>query len=154
MHEVSFQKGDHLWLWGTTYGATDGPGGPSMAAIHDPGGPSTCSNIFCHRWSGGTYFGGTICGMTGQSESGYDYNFVNPPPDRLVCKICQFPCFKTQLTDCCGHVHCQLCIEKVKTVADREHLCPMCGEANFKTIAHREADRTIKELLIYCPNNI
>ena len=25
--------GDHPWLGGTTYGAVDGPGGPSMAAI-------------------------------------------------------------------------------------------------------------------------
>ena len=30
---------------------------------------------------------------------------------------------------------------------------PMCREANFKTIAHHEANRAIKELLIYCPNN-
>ena len=22
-----------MWQWGTTYGATDGPGGPSMAAV-------------------------------------------------------------------------------------------------------------------------
>ena len=90
---------------------------------------------------------------SGQRESGYDYNFVNPVPDRLVCNICQFPCCKTQLTECCGHVYCQPCVEKVKTVADREYSCPMCREVNFKTIAHHEADRTIKELLIYCPNN-
>ena len=37
MHKASFQKEDHLWLWGTTYDATDGPGGPSMAAILGPG---------------------------------------------------------------------------------------------------------------------
>ena len=30
--------GDHPWLWGTTYGAVDSPGGPSMAAIVSPGG--------------------------------------------------------------------------------------------------------------------
>ena len=37
-------------------------------------------------------------------EGGYDYNFVDPLPDRLVCKICQFPCTKAQLSECCGHV--------------------------------------------------
>ena len=26
--------GDHLWQRGATYGAIDGPGGPSMAAIN------------------------------------------------------------------------------------------------------------------------
>ena len=35
--------GDHLWLWGTTYGTTDGPGEPSMAAILGPGEPSTAT---------------------------------------------------------------------------------------------------------------
>ena len=44
-------------------------------------------------------------------------------------------------------------VEKEKTVADREYSFPMCREANFKTIAHHEANRAIKELLIYCPNN-
>ena len=95
--------------------------------------------------------------LSGQSDSGYakcyNYSFVTPPPDRLVYKICHFPCYETQLTECCEHVYCQSCVEKVKTVADREYSCPMCREANFKTIAHHEANRAIKELLIYCPNN-
>ena len=94
---------------------------------------------------------------SGQSDSGYaecyDYSFVIPPPDRLVCKIFHFPCYEAQLTECCGHVYCQSCVDKMKTVADCEYSCPMCCKTNFKTIAHHEADRTIKELLIYCPNN-
>ena len=52
-----------------TYGATVGPGGPSMAAIRiGPGGPSTTTysaadgsgNLFWH--------GGTICGITTQCK--------------------------------------------------------------------------------------
>ena len=35
-------------------------------------------------------------------DSGYDYDYVDPPPDRLVCKICHFPCFKAQLSECRG----------------------------------------------------
>ena len=87
------------------------------------------------------------------TECGYDYDFVNPPPDRLLCKICQFTCREAQLTECCGHVYCHPCLEKMKKVADREYLCPMCRTAGFKTIAHHEANRTIKELHIYCPSN-
>ena len=33
-----------------------------MAAVLGPG--TIHSNIICHRRSGGTHFGGTICGMT------------------------------------------------------------------------------------------
>ena len=43
---------DHLWQGGTTYGAIDGPGRTSMAAVLGPG---------------GAYFGGTIGGMTGHN---------------------------------------------------------------------------------------
>ena len=66
----------------------------------------------------------------------YDYDYVDPPPDRLVC----------------SHVYCQACLYKVKTIPGREYLCPMCRSANFKTISHHEADRTIKELKVYCPH--
>ena len=63
---------------------------------------------------------------SGQSYSGYtkcnDYNFVSPPPDRLVCKICHFPCYETQLTECCGHVYCQSCVEKEKTDSSRSQI--------------------------------
>ena len=74
--------------------------------------------------------------------------------DVLVCKIYHFLCYEAQLTECCGHVYYQSCVKKVKTaVADREYSFPICRRANFKTIAHHEANRAIKELLIYCPNN-
>ena len=48
-------------------------GGPSMAAIFASRG-AIHSNIFYRRWSRGTYFGGTICGMT----EPYDIITVNP----------------------------------------------------------------------------
>ena len=53
----------HLWLWGTTYGAKDGPGGPSMAAVLGPGGPSTATYFAAD--GPGDLFWGTICGITG-----------------------------------------------------------------------------------------
>ena len=47
---------------GTTYGATDGLGGPSMAAILGPGGPSTATYFAAD--GPGDLFWGIICGMT------------------------------------------------------------------------------------------
>ena len=43
---------DHLWLGGTTYGAVDGPAGPSMATKFAVDGPA------------GPVVGGTISGVT------------------------------------------------------------------------------------------
>ena len=47
----------HLWQRGTTYGATDGPGGPSMAAVLGPGGPSIAT-LFATDGPGGPILGG------------------------------------------------------------------------------------------------
>ena len=37
---------------------------------------------------------------------GHDYDFVEMPPDRLVCKICHFPSRDPYLSVCCGHAYC------------------------------------------------
>ena len=39
-------------------------------------------------------------------EAGYDYYFVESPPERLLCKICQLPCRQAQVNEdlvCCRH---------------------------------------------------
>ena len=85
-------------------------------------------------------------------EGGFDYTFMEPPPDRLVCKICQFPCREAQLTECCGHVFCKNCLTKFKSSTVVSHACPMCRQEPFTTFPHREGDREIKMLKVYCPN--
>ena len=42
---IGIYRGDHPWLGGTTYGAVDGPAGPSMAAINGPAGPSMANFV-------------------------------------------------------------------------------------------------------------
>ena len=43
--------------------------------------------------------------------------FVNPPPDRLLCNICQFPCREAQQTREFGHLYCKSCINKLMSSA-------------------------------------
>ena len=54
---IRIVQGDHLWQRGTTYGAIDGPGRPSMAAVLGPGGPPVAINIATDR-PGGPILGG------------------------------------------------------------------------------------------------
>ena len=71
--------GDHLrrygWSGGTIYGSHTWSGG----TVH--------SNIFCRRWSVGTYFGGTICGMTGQHVSYLQNLLRHKGLHALFCKL-------------------------------------------------------------------
>ena len=46
------------------------------------------------------------------SVSGYDFNYIDHPPDKLVCKICQLPCREAQRSKCCGNVFCKRDLEK------------------------------------------
>ena len=43
-------------------------------------------------------------------EAGYNYYCVEPPPERLLCKICQLPCRQAQLSE--DRVYCKPCVPK------------------------------------------
>ena len=47
--------------------------------------------------------------------SGYDYTFVEPPPERLLCKICHLPCREARSSE--DHVYCKRCVTKIKSSA-------------------------------------
>ena len=82
----------------------------------------------------------------------YDFNYVEPPPDRVVCKICRSPCREAQKSECCDHVFCKQDIDKMKAVTAVSHACPICRVEPFKTYPDRAVDREIKGLKIYCRN--
>ena len=86
------------------------------------------------------------------SSISYDYNYVEPPPDRLMCKICQLPCREAQKSECCGHVFCKRDLEKMKTATAVSYSCPICHIEPFKTHPDPGVDREIKGLKIYCRN--
>ena len=41
-------------------------------------------------------------------EAGYDYYFVESPPERLLCKICQLPCRQAHVKE--DLVYCKHCV--------------------------------------------
>ena len=42
------------------------------------------------------------------SGAGYDYYYVEPPPQRLLCKICKSPCRQAQVSQ--DLVYCKCCV--------------------------------------------
>ena len=83
-----------------------------------------------------------------QVGGGYEYEFVDPPPDTLICGICCFPSKIPQLSACCGHTFCKLCIEGAKKVDD-DFRCPVC-RADFSCFTNKQADRIIQDLKVFC----
>ena len=57
------------------------------------------------------------------SEGGYDYTFVETPPDRLMCQICQAVARAPHQVTCCGRVYCETCLDKYRR---RSSNCPNC----------------------------
>ena len=51
---------------------------------------------------------------TGQTLKGYDHQFVDPPPDDLVCLICLSVARDPQQVNCCGKVLCRTCLKEHK----------------------------------------
>ena len=86
---------------------------------------------------------------------GYDeYEFVDTPPYRLLCIICQLPSRKPYLTACCGSTICEACLEKTQgSTPDSEPItCPFCRSKNYEAIYNKQIEREIKSLFIYCTN--
>ena len=78
---------------------------------------------------------------------GYDYTYVEEPPENLNCPICIMPCREPQIIDCCGAKFCRSCIERER-FAGRP--CPLCRVKEFKTLIDREHQRKILGLKVYC----
>ena len=56
-------------------------------------------------------------------EAGYKYDFVDPPPERLLCKICQLPCRQAQATE--DLVYCQRCVAGAKSSVSVSRSCQL-----------------------------
>ncbi|XP_065900596.1 uncharacterized protein [Dysidea avara] len=86
-------------------------------------------------------------------SGGYDYKFVNTPPDRLVCNICYLPSRDPYLTTCCGHVFCKSCLDYVQSpVTVSKGVCPVCREKEFVAYINKQLDREIRNLHVTCTN--
>ena len=89
-------------------------------------------------------------------KGGYDYSFVNTPPDELVCKICHLPSREPYLSVCCGHTFCKTCLDDAKqaVLVDEEvkNSCPMCRKQDFTTFPNKQNERAVKSLHVFCTN--
>ena len=89
---------------------------------------------------------------TSNSIGGYDYNLVDVPHDRFICKICHLPSRDPYLSVCCGHVFCKSCLDNVKKAAAITNACPICRDEEFVTFPNKQLDREIRSFQIYCTN--
>ena len=59
-----------------------------------------------------------------EEKKGYDHQFVEPPPDDLLCLICLFVARDPQQMKCCGKVLCNTCLKEHRK---RSIKCPQCN---------------------------
>ena len=98
--------------------------------------------------SGGEGSENTSCVL--MNSGGYDFDFVEQPPDELTCSICQLVLRDPQLTSCCGHHFCQSCVAQI--LAEWSP-CPLCKEGSFTTFLDKSFQRKVSELEILCPRS-
>ena len=84
--------------------------------------------------------------------SGYDYDLVRKPPDRVLCKICHLPSRNPYQSVCCGCLFCKACLDNAENTLTVSSTCPVCCDEKFVTFPNKQLDREIKSLHIYCTN--
>ena len=92
----------------------------------------------------------------GDLAGGYRYEFVVDPPDYIRCTMCRLPSRDPFLTDCCGQIFCNSCVqEKAKLSPQGIAACPDSKCPNpraFAMFRNKQVERTVKELKVYCTN--
>ena len=82
------------------------------------------------------------------------FNFVERPPEWLICAVCQELALDPVQATCCGKMYCANCIENWKT---KSNSCPTCrstprSNPPFNVFQDRNAQQQITSLAVYCPN--
>ena len=67
-----------------------------------------------------------MASITDHNSKGYDHQFVDPPPDDLVCLICLSVARDPQQVNCCGKVLCRICLETAHKRYFNRSKCPQC----------------------------
>ena len=80
-------------------------------------------------------------------KGGYDYEFIDPPPNSLECSICLLTLRDPHVISCCGNHFCHTCIGRIQ--GDGKP-CPLCNEPNFTTFLHKGVKREVNALMIRC----
>lgn len=79
---------------------------------------------------------------------GYEYRFIETPPDELVCKICQYPVREPLLSECCGQNFCKSCLD---VYADSNtSYCPYCRRNSFNAFHDRRTERVLLSHHVNC----
>ena len=82
-------------------------------------------------------------------DSGYDCEFVEPPPKQLQneCPICLLILREPRLVDCCGYSFCESCIGRIEVGKP----CPLC-KRTFVHVANLGLKRALAGFRVYCPH--
>ena len=80
-------------------------------------------------------------------KGGYDYEFIDPPPNSLECSICLLTLHDPHVISYCGNHFCHTCIGRIQ--GDGKP-CPLCNEPNFSTLLHKGVKREVNALMIRC----
>ena len=84
----------------------------------------------------------------GAEGGGCDKNFVETPPDELICLICQSVALDPQQLTCCGKLYCKTCLDKQKKAANS---CPTCRKV-INSFPDYLSSRRINALMVKCDN--
>ena len=77
---------------------------------------------------------------------GYDCDFVEPPPESLMCTVCLLPFRDPNIPSCCGHKGCASCLGRIKAAGQP---CPVCQQP-FDTFLDKYFQRKVLDLRVFC----
>ena len=78
---------------------------------------------------------------------GYQYDYVEDPPEQLTCPICLLPFRDPNIVNCCGAKYCETCIARVQLA---NNPCPLCRTRGFDKMIDKQCQRHVLALRVRC----
>ena len=87
------------------------------------------------------------------------FHFVEQPPERLICVVCQELSQEPVQANCCGKIYCasckrKLCIERLNTTSNSCSVCisTVNDDPSSTIFKDAQAQQEIRSLVVFCPN--
>ena len=78
-----------------------------------------------------------------------EYDFVEEPPNDMVCPVLRSVMLEPHQTDCCGGL---LSKQAATRIQGEGGACPLCKEPRFTSRPDKHFRRRVRELRVHCPH--
>lgn len=90
----------------------------------------------------------------GEFVGGFDFNYIEEPPDDLLCLICRFPAKEPMQMTCCGKVFCSNCLTEYNKRSKNCSNCRRDSGTSFNDLRSKSSSFSYTSWALFWPHRL